>query len=305
MNSRQLQYAIILSEHMNISKASEILGISQPALSKQILGLEKELGVTLFDRETLPLKLTAAGERFIEEAKELILKEEMLKKSMEDYKKGDRGRLVIGISPFRATYFLSSVIKEMYKEFPGLQIVLKEEKSTQLKKDIIEGVSDIAIVNLPVDETLLDVIPLCEEEIVIVVPNCFLKEEHSAEKDVYPTAQLSDFKDVPFIGLNRSQELRKLFDKLCAANSFSPEIRTEVVGISTAWNLASCGIGATVLPIGFVKENMVSEEVSVYSIKDAETVRSPAIVTRKGQSVSKYAQKAIKLIAKTQNDTEN
>ena len=62
MNSRQLHYAILLSQIRNFSQVAEKLDITQPALSKQILNLENELGVKLFDRNTIPLTLTPAGE---------------------------------------------------------------------------------------------------------------------------------------------------------------------------------------------------------------------------------------------------
>ena len=86
MNRKQLQYVIELSEDLNFSVVAEKLGITQPALSKQILSLEKELDVKLFDRSSIPLTLTPAGERFVADAKELIFREEQLKRSMEDFK---------------------------------------------------------------------------------------------------------------------------------------------------------------------------------------------------------------------------
>ena len=64
MNTRQMQYAVELAKDRNVSQTAERLGITQPALSKHILALEKELGVKLFDRSTNPMRLTAAGEHF-------------------------------------------------------------------------------------------------------------------------------------------------------------------------------------------------------------------------------------------------
>ena len=127
MNSRQLQYAVVLSQVLNISQAAEKLHITQPALSKQILSLEKELNVVLFDRSTTPLTLTRAGECFVAEATDILFREERLRRSMEDFKAGDKGRLTIGISPFRAGYFVSDTIRQLHQEFRGLQVVLKEE----------------------------------------------------------------------------------------------------------------------------------------------------------------------------------
>ena len=76
MNYRQLQYAIALSETRNFSQVADKLKISQPALSKQILSLENDLGVKLFDRSTVPLTVTPAGEHLIREAKELLYRED-------------------------------------------------------------------------------------------------------------------------------------------------------------------------------------------------------------------------------------
>ena len=74
MNTRQLQYALELSKSLNFSAVAERLGISQPALSKQILHLENEIGVKLFDRSTNPLTVTPAGEHFFREAQRLLLR---------------------------------------------------------------------------------------------------------------------------------------------------------------------------------------------------------------------------------------
>ena len=88
MNNKQLKYAIALSRSLNFSQVAEKLGISQPALSKQILNLEKDLGVELFDRKQNPIALTPAGEHFFAEVQDLVYREEQLYKSMDDFKSG-------------------------------------------------------------------------------------------------------------------------------------------------------------------------------------------------------------------------
>ncbi len=299
MNSRQLQYAICLSQILNISQTAEKLNISQPALSKQILSLEKELGVILFDRSTTPIALTAAGESFIRSAKEIVFKEDELKRSMQDFKSGEKGQLVIGISPFKASYFLVDVIEKLHKKYPNLLVVLKESNSIQLQKDAIEGQVDITVMNLPVDEALLDVVPLPPEPVVLAVPKKFagsFKDLKPARDGEYPVIDLADCKNIPFIALGKTQELRRLFDKLCITADIVPNITTEVVGITTAWSLAQAGIGATVLPLRFIEGNKLCENVMIFSLENTASIRRPAIITRKGQYISKYAAQAIEFI---------
>ena len=175
MNARQLEYAIALSEVCNFSQVAEKLNITQPALSKQILSLESELGVKLFDRSTTPMTLTAAGESFIPQARELLFRQEQLTHSMARFQSGESGRLVIGISPFRTLYMIPQVAKKVRDQFPGVQVVLHETGSDILRKEIAEGKYDLAIVNLPVEESVLDVIPLEQDTLALAVPNSMLK----------------------------------------------------------------------------------------------------------------------------------
>lgn len=292
MNLRQLEYAVELSKVLSISQTAEKLRITQPALSKQILALEKDLGVVLFDRSVTPLALTPAGECFIRDAGEILLREKQLRTAMEDYKAGDRGRLTIGVSPFRASYFLSDIIKELQEIYPGLQVVLREYASAQLHKDAVEGRVDFSIMNLPVDESLLDVTLLEPEPVVLVVPKHLLNMLTPKNG----TVTLADCKDLPFISLSKNQELRQLFERLCASEGFAPNVTTEVVGITTAWSLAQAGVGATVLPLWFIEEKERPGSVSIFSFGDSATIRQPAIVKRKGQPFSKYAKTAVELI---------
>ena len=127
MNAKQLQYAIQLSKVLNFSQVAEQLNITQPALSKQILNLENELGVKLFDRGNTPMTLTPAGYHFIQEAQELLYKEDQLLRAMEQYRSGQAGELVIGTTPFRSSYLLPEIIKDLQAVHPNIRVKLLEE----------------------------------------------------------------------------------------------------------------------------------------------------------------------------------
>ena len=185
MNPKQLQYVIELSKTRNFSQAAQALQVSQPALSKQILALEKDLGVKLFDRETNPMTLTPAGEVFVRDARELVYKQEQLSRCMERYRTGQEGRLAIGISPFRSLYLLPEVLKKVRDRFPGIQIDLHEYASGILRREAAEGKYDFAVVNLPVDESVLDATPIEPDTLVLAVPiiRSVLKTVEQAKKE--------------------------------------------------------------------------------------------------------------------------
>ena len=300
MNVRQLQYAIALAEIRNFSQLAEKLNITQPALSKQILSLEKDVGIKLFDRTTTPLTLTPAGEFFIQHAQELLYKEEQLLQAMDSFRSGEKGRLVIGISPFRCTYLIPDIVKKVRDRFPGVQVMLHEAGSDAsragsdvLRKEAAEGKYDFAIVNLPVDDSVLEVTPIEPDKLVLVVPKALcshISDQPNGELDFSLCASL------PFVIVGQSQEMRHIYEKLCDSAGITPNVAAEVVGLNSAWALARAGVGATILPVQFVEHENIDENIVVYSLKGAVSHRQPVVVRRKGQYLSQYAQYAIELL---------
>lgn len=300
MNTKQIGYALALSETLNFSQVAEQLGISQPSLSKQILQLEKELGVKLFDRNHSPLTLTAAGEYFIRNAKELVYKEEQLRKALNKFSTGENGRLVIGVTPFRSLYLMPELTKKIRSKYPGVQVSLQEVNSAQLRKDAAEGKYDLAIVNLPVDTSLLDVTPLAKDTLVLAVHKSMADKLPLINDGQYPAVDFGQVKDLPFVVLSSGQELRQLFDGLCTAADFQPNIAAEVMGVTSAWAMARAGVGAALLPLQFVHSQNFDDNLSLFIVKNSLYSRQPVIVTRRGQTLTPYAEFAIHLL--TENE---
>lgn len=296
MNTRQVQYALALSEVLNFSQVAEQLGISQPALSKQIQHLEKELGVQLFDRNRSPMTLTPAGEYFVRNARELVYQEEQLCKALAQFQSGESGRLVIGVTPFRSLYLMPELVKKIRSRYPGVCITLHEVNSAQLRKDAAEGKCDLAVVNLPVDTALLDVIPLEPDTLVLAVHGSMAENLPAARDGKYMTVDFAQLQALPFVALSPGQELRNLFDGLCAAAGFYPNIAAEVVGVTSAWTMARAGVGAAVLPLQFVHSQHFDDNLSLYVIRNSLYSRQPAVVTRRGQVRTPYADYAIKVL---------
>ena len=308
MNAKQLQYAVILAQERSFSQAAERLKTTQPAYSKQILSLEKELGVSLFDRSTVPLSMTPAGERFVAQARDILDREEKLRKSMAQYRSGEYGRLTIGLSPFRCAYLIADTVKALQQRYPNLQIILREAGSEELHKAAVEGQNDITIMNLPVDETILNVYPLHPESIVLVVPGDLQHMLPASKADPeypYPVIDLGECMDIPFVVLGKQQELRHLFDNLCDLSGLAPKICTEVVGITTAFAMVLAGVGATILPLPVLLNGREDRQLRYYSLKHCSFTRKPVVAVRKDVQLSEYARYAIELLAKKADGTEN
>lgn len=297
MNTRQLQYALELSKSLNFSQVAEKLGISQPALSKQILHLEQELDIKLFDRSTSPLTVTPAGEHFFREAEKLLYQEDQLLRSMAEFQSGKRGRLTIGISPFRSLYLMPKVIEKLREKYPDVQVSLQELGSDRLRKETAEGKFDFSIVNLPVEEELFDVIPLEADTLVLAVPATMAQGLPLAKGDELPSIDLKQCEDMPFVMVGQTQEMRQLFEKSCVLAGITPHIVIETVGISTAWEMCKQGLGATLVPLQFIRHAGFGQEVRLFTLQQQMRSRQPVIITRKGQFMSEYAAQTIAFLS--------
>lgn len=298
LNARSLKYAIVLSEVRNFSQAAERLGVSQPTFSKQIIALENELGIKLFDRNKSSLELTPAGEYFIGKAREMLYAEDQVYKTLEQFQSGENGRLVIGVTPFRSMSLMPELVKKVKARYPGVKVVLHEANAMQLRKDAAEGKCDFVILNLPVDDSLLEVTPIEPDTLVLAVPDSLASKLEQPDIKSGETIELAQAKDLPFVTLGPGQELRQLLDKLCAASGFYPNITAEVVGITTAWAMARAGVGAVLLPLQLAEMENTDESLRLYPLKKGLYSRQPAVVTRRGQYISEYAAFAMELLKK-------
>ncbi len=294
MNTKQLRYVLALAETLSFSQVAEGLGITQPALSKQIQHVEKELGVRLFERSPSQVKLTAAGEHFVKGAGEILIKEEQLLRTVAQFQSGERGTLTIGVTPFRSAYLMPSLVKQLREKFPRLQVKLREAGSEVLRKEAAEGKYDFAVINLPIDKALFDVTPIEQDRLVLVVHRGLV--EGKAEFDGVKEIDFADCKELPFVAVGPTQEMRAQLEALCVGADVQVDIAAEVVGLTTAWQMACHGVGATLLPKQFVRGQQGGEEIRVFDIQNSTYQRLPAIVVRKGQPLSKFAKEAIKLM---------
>lgn len=111
MELRHLRYFVAVAEEQNVTRAAERLHVSQPPLSRQIRDLEEELGVVLFDRGPKTMRLTSAGELFLEEARQLLEQVEQAIERVRDHANQPAQEIHVGYAPCdpRSTAFTNWV----------------------------------------------------------------------------------------------------------------------------------------------------------------------------------------------------
>jgi DNA-binding transcriptional LysR family regulator len=144
MELRHLRYFTAVAEGENVSRAALKLHVSQPALSQQIRNLEDELGFPLLARTGKSVRLTAAGQAFLAEARAILIRAENAVKSARAVAKGERGELHIGYSATPTVRFLSEALRAFHDELPAVRVKLHDFSTEEMLAGVRGGTLQIA-----------------------------------------------------------------------------------------------------------------------------------------------------------------
>lgn len=172
MERSQLMYVVAVAECGSVTQAAQKLHLAQPSLSNQIIHLEEELGVTLFERSKKQMLLTDAGQAFVTGAKRILNDFHQLADAMQDYAQSTRGRIRIGALPIMCALHIPEMIQAYRSCYPEVEIHLIETGSGGLRRALDENTIDVAflIVNpaqLPSPD--LHSIPLLRDDICVAL----------------------------------------------------------------------------------------------------------------------------------------
>lgn len=170
MELRQLEYFITVAKIGNITKAAEILFVSQPTITVAIKKLEKELGVDLFFREYKKLTLTPEGEKFFETLQPTLLKLQNTIDAIKDSKNKTSGSLQIGIPPMISTFVFAPLLKHFRAKYPQWELTVIEEGSIGIRQELFSKNLDLGIVIINNLDEELEMLPLMEGEHKLCVP---------------------------------------------------------------------------------------------------------------------------------------
>ncbi len=235
-----MEYACEVYRQRSITKAAEVLRVAQPSLSQQLAKLEDELGVTLFERGRTGALPTNHGDRFVEQAEQILRMQEDLVREMRERSQGMSGELVIGAPAITGGRILPPLIRVFNQKYRDIRVRLVEETTDQLEQLAVQGVTDLTVLALPIRDERLATITLLTEALYLAVP---LSEERGGRG-----VSLKDYATSPFILLKNGYGFRQTVLALCAENGFQPDIAYETSSIETAQALVAHGLGVTVVP---------------------------------------------------------
>lgn len=247
-NLRQFEIVAEIARQGSISKAADVLGVSQPTVSKFLLNLEGALGLELFDRSVIPLRLTQAGQRYLAAAQRILDLHRQMEKELDDIRSKRDRILRIGVSPSRAPYILPELLARYRAIHPEGKVVVREGSMGQLSDELHRGNLDL-ILSLLTDETrVFHHEFLAEETVVLAAPKTMAGQ--SAQQILQKESMITIGS-----GLRLWSLTNKILDHVGGR-----KISLECQSIESALALVKKGLGAMLIP-SYIAESPAAKEL--------------------------------------------
>ncbi|PSL06807.1 DNA-binding transcriptional LysR family regulator [Haloactinopolyspora alba] len=247
MSLRQYEYALAVAEAGSVTAAAELLHVAQPSMSQQIRGLERELGVSLFDRTPTGLVPTAVGRAFLREAEAAVSASRRARAAARAGADELVGEVVVAAQMGFGTGQLPGALGTLRRRFPRLEVtVFEEPSSAELDRLCRRGVLDLALM-AACEQSPADAHRLGDEEFVVALgPGHRLLAADRVE--------LRDLAGEPWVRFDRDSALDGVLQGVLRDNELTPTTAARVSQTATAVRWAAHGLGVTLVPASAVPD---------------------------------------------------
>jgi len=244
MNLQELTYFVAVAEHRHFGRAAQACHVSQPTLSGQLLKLEQQLGVTLFERNNRHVSITPIGERILEHARRALeeagLVESVAKKSQDQL----IGPLKLGVIPTLAPYLIPLILGPLREAYPRLTIELWEDITVSLLDRLRSQRLDAALLATEVPESDLTTVDLFHEPFLAALP----AGHRLASRKAISVAELADDLLVLADGHCLAGQARDACGRSGRSSDILPQRALQAASLETLANLVAAGYGTTLAP---------------------------------------------------------
>jgi LysR family transcriptional regulator, nitrogen assimilation regulatory protein len=278
MDLRQLHAVVLVADTGSVTRAAQLLQLVQPAVTRQIRSLEKELGVTLFHRSPAGMQLTEAGAILVDRARRALTELERARAELVPEGTSVAGMVTVGLLDSLTDAIAQPLVRAMGREYPGIRLRLLTGYSGHLREWLDAGVVDVATLYDVTTSTSLHVRHLLDEHLWAVAP---------------PGGWPDPKRPVPFAELARHHlimpapphGLRTLIDSAGVTANAELTIRAEANTMRVQKQLVAAGMGWTVLPRIGVAREIADGALTGAPLTDPELLRSIVLARSRGTRV--------------------
>lgn len=250
MNLHLLRLFSAVVQQGSFSKAATSLFISQPAVSKAVQELERQVGAPLLDRSSSGVALTAAGQTLYRYAEQIFLTEQAAILELARLRGVESGRLALGASTTIGVYRLPPLLADFAVRFPHIHLFLDIGTTNDIVARLLTSPLDLALVEAPVSDDRLDIAPLWPDRLVVIAP-----PQHALTRA--GAVGLAEVLAQPFIGREPDSATRLLVERELEKRGISLPVQIEVASNEAIKHMVQVGLG-----LAMVSETTIQTELA-------------------------------------------
>lgn len=233
-----------VAETRHFTHAADIVGITQPSLSKQIHVLESDLGAPLFERVRGNIGLTAAGEVLLPLAKRILADVDTARREVQELVGVRRGRVRLGATPSLATSLAPAVLRRFRDLHPNVDLRVEESGSQDLVRDLLRGELDLALIIQPGlgPDPALRAEPILRDNLVVASLHPLPMTDPTG------VIRLTDLRDQPLVMFRQGYDLRDATIAACREAGFEPSLAVDGGEMDAVLSFVEAGLGVALVP---------------------------------------------------------
>lgn len=270
MDLKQLEYFVRVAELGSFTRAAQVLGVAQPALSRQVRLLEVELRQNLLARNGRGATPTEAGQVLLEHGRGILHQIERAREELARVRSGLAGRVALGLPPSVARVLTVPLMRAFRHKLPEAQLSISEGLSSAMQENLHNGRLDIAVLYNPSSMPGVELQALVEEELMLVQP----RPPGLQEDPPPPPIALREVAELPLLIPSRPNAIRMHVESEMAAIGCRPRIAMEIDGVSAMLDLVADGAGVAILSRNAVLRSVRPSAYALRAIHEP-TLRIP------------------------------
>ena len=282
LNLAHLRAFAAVAEQGGFSRAAAKLRVSQPAISKAVRELERQLDVSLIDRSGRAPQLTAAGAALFARARELFTVERQAEEELRAVRGLQRGVLRVGASTTIATYLLPPLLARFHSAHPGIDLRVASANTRAVARLLLERRVDIALVEGPVVNRWLEVSEWRRDEMIVIAA-----ADHAlARRRRVPIAALAS---EPFIVRERGSGTRQVAEQTLAGHDIVVRQAMELGSTEAIKQAVAAGLGLAIVSRAAAQDQLALGRLAEVPVSDLRIERSLSRLELRGRPVSAAA----------------
>ena len=279
MQIESLKVYCDLAETESFTKAAQINGVTQSAVSQQISSLERQFKSMLIERSKKKFRLTREGQVLYEYSKQIIQTYDLLHSKIQEIKDIISGTIRVSTIYSIGLHDLPPYIKRFMKSYPTVNVHVEYRRSNQVYDDVLSNVVDMGLVAYPNKDARLEVVPLRKDRLVLI---CHPQHALAKAKSI----KLAALSGQKFIGFEPDIPTRKAIDKILKDRNIDVLNVMEFDNVETVKRAVEIDAGISIVPLGTVAQEVAKQTLAQVQLEDGEFFRPLAAIYKKNKVLS-------------------